>query len=180
MSQSDVQHCDSPEEATSDFFRCPVQADQGSALIRIGRRKLAVTVQETSIDGFTVLVTPEGAKHVKVGRPWVLEFDGTRFEVHAQWFFHSPDGHVQVGMRRLRDLTEPPSEHVSWSLFRNGDVRGTDSAGTSTLAFAGFILFLVTAMALPGLGDQLGTAKPMGEAARSFTDAVGDWFGRWL
>ena len=160
------------DESASEFFRCPVQADQGDATIRIGRRRQTVTVQETSIDGFTVLVPPSGAKHLKVGKPWVLDFDGTRFEVHAQWFFHAPDGHVQVGLRRLRDLTQPDPIKVGWWSVSH-DARGTGSAHSSTLAFAGFVMFLITAMAMPGLGDKLGTADPMGDFVKTVFDGIG-------
>ncbi|SRR6056297_1279773 len=163
---------DANNESCSEFFRCPVQADRAGAMIRIGRRRQAVTVQETSIDGFTVLVPPSGAKHLKVGKPWVLDYDATRFEVHAQWFFHAPDGHVQVGLRRLRDLTKIDPIKTGW--WAGGhDSRGTDSAHTSTLAFAGFVIFLVTAMSMPGLGDRLGTAEPMSDVVKNLFNSIG-------
>ena len=143
-----------PEGAT-DFFRCPVQPDQGDAKILIGRRRVRACVQETSIDGFTVLIAPQEAPRLKVGKLWVLQYSGARFEVHPQWFFHAPDGHVQMGLRRMRDLTEP-EKIGSWAPF--GKTSRQDDSRNSTLVFAGLVLLLFTAMALPGLGDQLGTA----------------------
>jgi hypothetical protein len=140
---------------SSTFFRCPVSEDRSSATIRIGRRGVTASVQETSIDGFTVLVSPSFASRLKVGRPWVLEHDGTRVEVHPQWMFNGPDGHVQLGLRRLRDLTTPPPLGRSMAKART---RIHSDSNYSAVAFGGFVLALFALMALPGLGDRLGTS----------------------
>lgn len=155
----------------SEFFRCPVQADQGDAKVTIGRKRIRGIVQETSIDGFTVLIGPEYTSKLDVSKPWVLDYDKGRHEVHAQWFFHAPDGHVQVGLRRLRDLTKPGSVKSNWTGPRARSRVSSDSS-SSTLAFAGFVIFLLTSMALPGLGDRLGTARPMGEFFKTIAGGV--------
>lgn len=163
----------SSDESAPDYFRCPVQEDQGAATIQVGWRKIDVTVQETSIDGFTILVPPSAAGRLNVSKPWVLVFDGGRYEVHGQWFFHAPDGHVQVGMRRLRDLTTAQVQYRRSGFFNAVGLRN-DSADSSTIAFAGFVLVLICAMALPGLGDTLGTVEPMGAAFKSAFGGIGD------
>lgn len=160
---------DSASRANSDaddhftFFRCPVSEDRSKGSIRIGRRSLVVTVQETSIDGFTVLVSPKLTSRLKVGRPWVLEYDGSRTEVHPQWMFHSPDGYVQVGLRRLRDLTKPPSINHSLAKART---RIHSDSNYAALAFGGFVMALFLLMAMPGLGDRLGTSERIQGALR--------------
>ena len=147
-SPSDPQH-------TDEFFRCPVQSEQSKAFIVVGRKRAKTSLQETSIDGFTVLIPSKEAGKLKVGKPWILEHDGTRIEVMAQWFFNAPDGNVQVGLRRMRDLTPIPTIKQSWGTFFAGkfEISATSSAG-----FGGFVLVLFCAMALPGLGEQLGTS----------------------
>lgn len=145
------------------FFRCPVSKDQSQALIRIGRRALAASVQETSIDGFTVLVSPKSTSRLKVGRPWVLEYDGARTEVHPQWMFNSPDGHVQVGLRRLRDLTKPPPVRRAFGKART---RIHNDSNFAAVAFGGFVMGLFLLMAMPGLGDRLGTSQRIQSAFR--------------
>jgi hypothetical protein len=145
------------EPQESAFFRCRVHDEQSEALIRIGRRKLPAKLQETSIDGFTVLVSPKYGSRLKVGRPWVLEHLGTRIEIHPQWFFNSPDGHVQMGLRRLRDLTPPAPIRKSLLACYGG--RRYEDPSYAAAAFGGFVLFLFLLMALPGLGDSLGTSK---------------------
>ncbi len=146
--------------------------------MRVGRRKARATIQETSIDGFTVLVGPRDASKLKVGRPWVLDFDGTQHEVHPQWFFNSPDGHVQMGLRRLRDLTKPDPIKNSW-LARLGGKRYEDPSNAAVV-FGGFVLFLFALMATPGLGDRLGTADRIQDTIDVVVDAADDALGGWF
>ena len=160
---------ESAERQTDDqeersFFRCPVQAEQSQAVIRVGHRKISATVQETSIDGFTVLVPPKNAPKLKVGRPWVLEYEGARIEVHPQWFFNSPDGHVQMGLRRLRDLTPP--QPIRKSLLSRYAGKRYDDPSYSAAIFGGFVLLLFSLMAMPGLGDSLGTSDRIQSTVR--------------
>lgn len=138
------------------YFRCPIPTDQARAVLVVGRRSVPILVQEASIDAFTVLVAPRHSSKLKVGRPWTLEYDGTRTEIHPQWIFNSPDGQVQLGLRRLRDLTTQPTVRRS-ILTRVGGKRYEDP-NFSAAAYGGFVLFLFSLMALPGLGDRLGTA----------------------
>jgi hypothetical protein len=166
---------DSQEES---FFRCPVQAEKSQGIIRVGRRKARATIQETSIDGFTVLVSPRDASKLKVGRPWVLEHDDTRIEVHPQWIFNAPDGHIQMGLRRLRDLTPP--EPIQNSLLARFGGTKFDDPSYSSLAFGGFVLFLFSLMALPGLGDQLGTSTRIQDTLRWVINGLDQSFGQYL
>lgn len=171
----------SPAETTdqpSSFFRCPVQSEQSKAVILVGRRKINATVQETSIDGFTVLVGPKDAPKLKVGRPWVLEYDGTRIQIHPQWFFNSPDGHAQMGLRRLRDLTQPDPIRRSW-LTRFGGSR-YENPNNAAVAFGGFVLFLFALMALPGFGERLGTAARIQDAFGWMISSANEMLNQWI
>lgn len=152
MSTSEI----AEREEEEVYFRCPIPSDQAKAVLVVGRRSIPILVQEASIDAFTVLVAPRYSSKLKVGRPWTLEYDGTRTEIHPQWIFNSPDGQVQLGLRRLRDLTRPPSVRRSF-LTRVGGRRYEDPS-FSAAAYGGFVLCLFALMSLPGLGDQLGTA----------------------
>ncbi|MGB1708603.1 MAG: hypothetical protein ACPHF4_12305, partial [Rubripirellula sp.] len=66
------------ETQDPNFYRCPVHEDHAEAVLCSRRRRLRVLVQETSIDGFTVLVRPQDADRLAIGRPWVLEYGGAR------------------------------------------------------------------------------------------------------
>ena len=153
-----------------DFFRCPVQAEQSQGVIRVGRSRISTTVQETSIDGFTVLVEHHLASKLKVGRPWILEHEETRVEVHPQWFFNAPEGRAQIGLRRLRDLTRPMKERRSL-LTRYGGGR-YDDPSVSAAVYGGFVLFLFSLLALPGLGDRLGTATRIQNGFRWVVEGI--------
>jgi hypothetical protein len=91
-----------------EYFRCQIPAECSGAVIHAGRRKTKTQVQEASIDGFTVLVRGKDAKKLRIGEPWVLEYDGSRLEVVGQWFFNAPGGFIQLGLRRLLSLSIVP------------------------------------------------------------------------
>ncbi len=155
----------SQSNTRESFYRCPIAADCADARLKIGWRHQKVTVQDSSIDGYTVLVPARFARRLKVGEPWILEFDGLRTEAHAEWFYHGHDGTTQIGLRRMRDLTPVP--HIgSWytGLMPTGS---HGSMTDSTVAYAGVTILLFLAMAMPGLGDQLGTASRIQWAASS-------------
>lgn len=162
----------------ASFYRCPVQAEQSRAVIRVGRRKAIAMVQETSIDGFTVLVAPEYAGVLKVGRSWLLQYQGAKIEVYPQWFFNSPDGRVQMGLRRLRDLTPP--EPIRKSLLLRYAGRRYEDPSYSAAVFGGFVLVLFSMMALPGLGDSLGTSYRIQNAVRWLLNGLDHTINRYL
>ena len=160
------------EKQEYTYFRCPVHEDQGQAVLCSRRRRLDVRVQETSIDGFTVLVKPQDANRLAIGRPWVLEYNDARVEVHGQWFFNAPDGHVQMGLRRLRDLTQPVKSRMSFfNRRRNSSSYGS---GFSGVAFSGVLLLVFVVLALPGVGDALGTAPQIENALMWLYTGVSD------
>lgn len=167
-----------PADQDGPFRRFRVAADNATAVLKVGRRKVRAVVQETSIDGFTVLMSPKTASKLKVGRPWLMQYDGAKVEVHPQWFFNAPDGQVQIGLRLLRDLTPP--EPIRISLLARLGGRRWDDPSVSAVAFGGFVLFLFCLMALPGLGDRLGTADRiqdgfywlLGEANRALSGRI--------
>jgi hypothetical protein len=152
------------------YFRCPIPSDQAKAVLIVGRRSIPILVQEASIDAFTVLVAPKYSSKLKVGRPWTLEYDDTRTEIHPQWIFNSPDGQVQLGLRRLRDLTTQAMVRRSF-LTKVGGKRYEDPS-FSAAAYGGFVLFLFALMSLPGLGDRLGTAPRIERTLRWIVDGI--------
>lgn len=171
-------HAEPIENQENSYFRCPVQVDHGRATIRAARRKIYAQVQETSIDGFTVLVSPKDASKLKVGRPWVLEYDGTRVEVHAQWFFNAPNGHVQMGLRRLRDLTRPAP--IKTSLLAQYGGKRCEDPSFSAAIFGGFVLALFSMMAMPGLGDSLGTSDRIQDTVQWIIKGIDQSIGHYL
>lgn len=161
----------SDTDRASGFFRCPVQSDQSSAVIYIGRRRIPAVLQETSIDGFTLTVAPKYASFLRMGRPWLLKTHDEKVEVHAEWLFHAPQGQVQLGARRLRDLTPSEQPKRGWGLGIFG-ARRANHANTPELIFAGLVLTIFLIMSLPGIGEQLGTAPRIRAAVEGVVESL--------
>lgn len=165
-------------EQETEFFRCPVVNGRSDATIRVGRAKAKATVQDTSIDGFTIIVPPKYSPKLKVGKTWILEHEGARTEVHPLWFFNTPEGNIQLGLRRLRDVTPPENDRNSL-LIRFGGARFHDP-NFSAAAYGGIVLALICLLALPGWGDHMGTSDRIEEAFKWVMDGLDGTFGRYL
>jgi len=140
-------------DANRGFFRCPVQVEDSAALISIRGKRFPVLLQDKSIDGFSVLVERRHSQRLRLGPQWILESNDERTEVLAQWMFNAPDGSIQIGLRRLRDLTMQPKP----ALFPTFRVRGKHQTQPD-LAIAGIGIVIILALSLPGIGTRLGTA----------------------
>ncbi len=165
---------DPKETSSSAFYRCRVQPDVATATICSGRRRIPAQLQEQSIDGFTLLVKPKDALRLQVGKTWILKTQGENTRIHAQWMYQTDDGHLQLAVRRLEDLTpQQEDDHRSLAWFSRDTRRAGDSSGNE-IAFTGIVLLLLMALSLPGLGDQLGTAPKIQATVRSIVAAF--WF----
>jgi hypothetical protein len=164
------------ESQAVDFFRCPIQAEQANAALQIGWRKVPVVLRETSIDGFTVLVSPKYASRLRVGRAWRLKSQAETSVVHGEWMFMSPEGLLQLGLRRIADIT--PVERCGGSSWRSllSPRRLLSRQKSPELAFGGALLLVVALISTPGIGGPLGTAKPIREAVGAVFVAVRGMF----
>lgn len=157
-------------ELQPTYFKCPIDADQSLGVIKSGRLSFDVSVQDASIDGFTALTDPDDAERLNVGTPVVFLYKGARLECQLEWLLQSPHGDVKLRLRRLRDLTEPEKIGSWWPSFSSNQSSG--DTGQSTLAFAGFAIVLFLAMAMPGLGDKLGTSERISSAIKWIVSGV--------
>ncbi|TWU11190.1 hypothetical protein Pla52o_56280 [Novipirellula galeiformis] len=168
----------SSEEEQSQFFRCPIQAADGKATIRIGWKRIPVTVQETSIEGFTLTVPAKYTSRIQISGPWELVFADSRTEVHPQWFFNAPDGNAQLAVRRLRDLTKPDRIPSSWRIpFRGPRSNQNDNA---TIAFGGLVLAFIAVLSSSRIGEELGTAKYLQSAFASVCKGILETLRPWM
>ena len=166
------------DEQESDYFRCPILNGRTDATIRIGRKKVKASVQETSIDGFTITVPKKYSGNLKVGKSWVLDHEGAKTVVHPLWFFNMPDGNVQMGLRRLEDIT-PPENPRNSLLIKFGGARFQDP-NFSAAFYGGIVLSLICLLALPGWGDHMGTSDRIHNAFHWLLDGLDDTFGQYL
>ncbi len=141
------------------FFRCPVADDQKEGCLKFGWGRIFVLVDETSIDGFTIRLPDTELGRIPFGKSnWVLEHFGERSSVKAEWFLHHSDGVVQLGLRRLADLTPLPATSSGFRTLIS--VRGIASwmSACSEIWLGCAALIVIGVLTLPGLGDHLGTA----------------------
>jgi len=141
------------ENGDRGFFRCPVQDEDSIATIHICRKKIPVVLQDKSIDGFSVLVPRAQSRKLQMGPQWILESGGERTEVLAQWMFNAPDGSIQIGLRRLQDLTRQP-QGAWFPTFRPY----RKQAVNPEILMVGTVIVILLAISLPGIGDRLGTS----------------------
>ncbi len=155
------------------FFRCPVPPEDAAATLRFSGTKLTVELQESSIDGFAVLVQQNQVSKLRLGPRWVLQSASERCEVWPQWLYCASDGRVQIGLRRLQDLTSAPRPR--W-FPRLGRARPREI--DHTLVFASLVLLVALAISLPGLGDVLGTAPWIEKTVRELFAGSAGWLRR--
>ncbi len=79
------------------------------AILVIAGKTLEVAVPEQTQYGFTAIGNVKVAEGLRLGARWVLKYEGKRFEVYPQWIHCAADGRVQIGLRRMQELS-PESE----------------------------------------------------------------------
>lgn len=150
-----------PEIARS-AFRCTVVPEQSAGHMRLGRRRHEVRVIDTSRDAFTLEVSAATFSRVKEGSRAVLQYNGETWDVECTAVFRMICDRYHVSMARVNDRTSVRRPKASfWSLLPlvNG---GTDPV----LPLALLISFLLACVALPGMGDSLGTAPKIRKAVQ--------------
>ncbi|HBJ33361.1 MAG TPA: hypothetical protein DDZ51_01090 [Planctomycetaceae bacterium] len=75
------------------------------ATLVIAGKPLEVIIPEQTQYGFTAIGTGKVAEGLRLGARWVLVLDGNRFEVFPQWIHCAADGRVQIGLRRMQQLS---------------------------------------------------------------------------
>lgn len=135
-------------------FRCTVLPEQSAANLRLGWRRHPVRVIDTSRDAFTLDVPLTTFSRIKEGGRATLEFQGETWEVMCTATFRLVDDEFHVSMARLRDRTSMRGPKTTfWALLPS-----TNAASSPALPLALLLSFLFACVALPGMGDTLGTA----------------------
>ena len=149
-----------------EFYRCAVSEEKQSAKLKIGRSSIDVRVVEKSVKDCTLLVKKRYAKKLRGKGPFTLYFDGAKMLLDEFRVSKAKKGYVQVGAMIGEDLTPPEKIKSSWWPSRK------PSSDNMHIVFAGFVLVLFCAMAMPGLGDRLGTADRIQNAFIWFVSAA--------
>ena len=157
-----------------DAYRCSVAPENSAAKLKIGHKFYDINVVDTSRNGFTVRVSNRTFGKLREGSKYVLRHAGETWLVSKQSHYNETDKSTQVGFARLQDLT--PVEKPKTSLLQ---VFSSKAHGSSDPAFLLYLMlaFLFACVALPGMGDNLGTAPRIRDGIREIMTIIQDFMG---
>ncbi|MDM4016644.1 hypothetical protein [Roseiconus lacunae] len=164
-----------PSTAQEKVYRCKVVGD-AAATLHVGARKLNVQVRETCGGGFTLGLDPKQVKKIRLGARYEMHYDDRRLLVAPEVFTQAVQGEPRLRVLTVREY-EPKKRWAFRLPFSKGQ-RIVKHEGTigSTAAYGGFVLVLFCVMALPGVGDKLGTAPRIEAALNIMARNFGDVF----
>ncbi len=162
-----------PLESETKTYRCKI-VENTKATLRIGHAMLNISVRETSGGGFTIGVSPQTAKRIKVGKRVELHYDDRKMLVLIESACPDVDGESRFQVRTVKEFE--PKERWAFRLpfMRGKKIKTHDSVISSGAAYGGFVLVLFCVMALPGVGDQLGTSQRIESAVKLLQKNVMD------
>lgn len=166
------------EDDDRSYARCTVQGDR-TALLRIGRNKIEVEMQETSIAGYTLEVDAKHKRLLKNAKSIHVSFNGMKADATLETIMKAPNGKLRIGLKRQ---TEPKKAKSGKNSFLSRFARKADAQNTTNVmvAYGGFVIVLFTVMALPGLGDRLGTAPRIEGAVQWVVTAIDQQVRTWI
>ncbi len=147
-------------------FRCPVAPEKAGAQLKIGHKLHLVAVLDTSRDGFTLRADEGTASKLKDGGQYVLYFAGEIWEVRKESHYED-GGDILIGLRRLQEISKVKAPS-SWNWFSYQRKVQSDPA----LLLYLMLMFLFACIALPGMGDSLGTAPRIKSGIHVVIDSI--------
>ena len=160
----------------TDYYRCPV--DPSASLGRMiwsRRRSTVVSVREVAINGFTVIAPAECERVLVAMNLAVLEFQDAFFEVKTEQVSHLDGGKLWVMLELVRDVTKPSRIRCRHSFLRRSLTRFESIAAVPL--FAILLITCLVMLALPGLGDVLGTANLIESMLSWMRKSFDQWVG---
>lgn len=141
-------------EITCTAFRCTLIPEHSAGALRLGCRWQDVCVIDTSRDAFTLEVGAATFRRIREGTRAVLRHNGETWDVQCTALFQMVDERYHVTMARIRERTGVRGPKSSlWSLLPT-----INTSADPVLPLALLISFIIACIALPGMGDSLGTA----------------------
>ena len=144
----------------------------GKGKLVIGRKKANVVVCETTINSFTLEISKSSAKKAKSAKRVTLLFDGRQVEMVAMTPPRVEGKNARITFQVIRELEQKEKFRLRIpSLF--GFRRDSPAdASQSVAAYGGVVLLSFASMALPGLGDHLGTAPRIESAVEMMVSNI--------
>jgi hypothetical protein len=162
-----------PNANVDNSFRFKIMGNTGATLA-IGGRRIKLHVRETSGRGFTLGTKKRNAKKLKSGKRGDLYYDGRRYLVQTEQTLGEVGDEARFFVGVIREYEPKESWAFRLPFTRGRKIISHESAANSGAVYGGFVLFLFCALALPGLGDRLGTAPRIESALRILSNNVTD------
>jgi hypothetical protein len=149
-------------ETLRHAFRCTVVPENSAACLTIGWRQHKVRVIDTSREAFTLEVNPNTFAKVTEGSRAVLDYNDESWEVQCIALFQMLNGQLNVSMARIRECSKIRGPRATfWSLLPMAN-----ATRDPVLPLALLLSLLFACVALPGMGDSIGTAPKIRKAVQ--------------
>lgn len=140
-------------EDRSKPYRCLISSEDCVCTLRIGRKDTACEIIDLSREDFRLSVPKPLQKSVQKAKRIELLYHGERWLVRYN-AEDSPDQAGVVVLNRIAELTPVKMPSPWTTLFSLQMSRETDPR----FVLAVMLAFIAVCLALPGVGDKLGTA----------------------
>ncbi len=147
-------------ELSRTAYRCTVVPECSEGQLKAGWYSFPVRVIDTSREAFTLEVKPQAFRRLKEGARATLDFNDEMWEVECTAVFQLANGQYSVSMARVKDLTKIRGPRASLSSM----LPVPNPTADPVLPLALLVAFLFACVALPGMGDRLGTAPKIRSA----------------
>ena len=135
-------------------YRCSIPPEESAAQLKVGSKRCDCNVLDTSRSSFSIRVETSLCKRIFRSKHVELWFRGEKWLVAPESQYSESLEFTNVGVTRVKELTKIklPS---SW---RHSFVPRFSAATDPQFLLVLMIAFIVSCIALPGIGDKLGTA----------------------
>ena len=140
------------QEDRSLPYRCLIRPEQCRAVLKLGGSSIECQIVDLSREDFQVRVPKGKLKKLQRAKKIEMHYSDERWYVRP--LSDAPRGSDTIYLQRLEELTKIELPSAWASLFSSNMSRQTDPRFLMALMLA----FLFACLALPGLGDKLGTA----------------------
>lgn len=133
-------------------YRCLIGPEQCRAVLKLGGCSVECQVIDLSREDFQVRVPKAKLKKIQRAKNVEIIYRDERWTVRPQ--SGTPNGSDTIYLQRIEELTKTKLPSAWASLFSSNMNSQTDPRFLMALMLA----FILACLALPGLGDHLGTA----------------------
>ncbi|MBX3420249.1 MAG: hypothetical protein KF752_01705 [Pirellulaceae bacterium] len=146
-------------------FRCQVAPENASAIIKMGRRQMACQVVDVSREDFHVQLTRRKINSLSRAKRLEVHYNSERWQVEFSGLANMRGDSAYL--TRVKELTQETKPSAWMTLLRPQANSYADPRFTACVILA----IIAACLALPGLGDGLGTAPKVKKGVHSVVNS---------